>query len=86
MTERNVNKRKWRSRLVAGQRGGWEVLTELCTTARESNVGIRKMPLTIRVKFLKLIPLFVIAPSSNGKTADSGVLLPSLHRARFRHF
>ena len=30
------------------------------------------VPLTIRVEFVKLVPLFKIAPSSNGKTADSG--------------
>ena len=34
--------------------------------------GVSRMPLTIRCKFTKLGSLFAIAPSSNGKTADSG--------------
>jgi hypothetical protein len=54
------------------------------------------MPLTIRVKFVKLVPLFMIAPSSNGKTADSGQssefrvlrallpLLPSVDKTLYR--
>lgn len=34
--------------------------------------GATLMPLTIRVKFVKLVLLLIIAPSSNGKAADSG--------------
>ena len=53
-------------------RGTREVLTELLTNVGEKGDGVSPLPLTIRVKFVKLIPLLTIAPSSNGKTADSG--------------
>jgi hypothetical protein len=54
-------------------RGTREVLTELLTNVGEKGDGVSPLPLTIRVKFVKLIPLLTIAPSSNGKTADSGL-------------
>ena len=49
------------------------MLTELLTNVGEKGDGVSPLPLTIRVKFVKLIPLLTIAPSSNGKTADSGL-------------
>ena len=39
---------------------------------RRNRGGVYPMPLTMRVKFVRLGALFEIAPSSNGKTADSG--------------
>ncbi len=54
------------------RRGTREALTEMLTNVDEKGDGVSPKPLTIRVKFVKLVPLFMIAPSSNGKTADSG--------------
>jgi hypothetical protein len=49
-----------------------KVLTELRTNVDESEVGFTQNTLTLTTDLCKLDPLSTIAPSSNGKTADSG--------------
>ena len=49
-----------------------KVLTELCTNVHEGGVGVGPNSLTVSRELRKLGTLFIIAPSSNGKTADSG--------------
>jgi len=49
-----------------------KVLTELRTNVDESEVGVTQNTLTLSRELRKLGLLSVIAPSSNGKTADSG--------------
>jgi len=53
-------------------RGMREVLTELRTNVDESEVGLSQTTLTLWRDLRKLCLLSMIAPSSNGKTADSG--------------
>ena len=48
------------------------MLTELRTNVDESEVGVTQNTLTLSRELRKLGLLSVIAPSSNGKTADSG--------------
>ena len=47
--------------------------TKLLTSVDENAVGVTEKPLTFRRKLHKLSCFSTIAPSSNGKTADSGV-------------
>jgi hypothetical protein len=49
-----------------------KVLTELYTTVDEKAVGLGQTTLTLWEELRKLGLLLTIAPSSNGKTADSG--------------
>ena len=46
--------------------------TKLLTSVDENAVGVTEKPLTFRRKLHKLSCFSTIAPSSNGKTADSG--------------
>ena len=48
-----------------------EVLTELCTNVDESRVTVGQNLLILSRDLCKLGLLLMIAPSSNGKTADS---------------
>ena len=48
------------------------MLTELRTDIDESEVGVTQNTLTLSWELRKLGLLLTIAPSSNGKTADSG--------------
>ena len=55
-----------------GYSGSPKVLTELRTDIDESEVGVSQNTLTLSMKLRRLCALLDIAPSSNGKTADSG--------------
>ena len=48
------------------------MLTELCTTIDEKGASLRQTTLTVSTELRKFGLLLQIAPSSNGKTADSG--------------
>jgi len=53
-------------------KGNQEVLTELRTHVDESEVGVTQNTLTLSGELRELGVVWKIAPSSNGKTADSG--------------
>jgi hypothetical protein len=63
---------EFKSEPQLSHRGMREVLTELRTNVDESEVWVAQNTLTLSRELRKLGLLLKIAPSSNGKTADSG--------------
>ena len=79
-------------RVTAGGRRGWlytnrvlrEVLTELLAKGEGNRGFTKRRTLTCSAEMGVFFSVFPVAPSSNGKSAESGVLLPSPCRGCFR--